>query len=99
MDSLKGFKNAEVTPSSGDKGADVKGQIELFTELEVPESDPKIKFKAQVKNKALNSGVSGKDVSRLASRIKEGRGGDRSIYQNELFHKSRPERNLFIICC
>jgi len=72
LSNLKGFKNVEVTPTSGDRGVDIRGNIELFNELEMPDIDPKIKFKAQVKNKNLESGIPGKDVSRLASRIKAG---------------------------
>lgn len=69
---LNGFDNVAVTPHSGDRGVDLTGEIQLFDELELPEVNPIVKFKCQIKNYEISNGISGKDVSRLASRINEG---------------------------
>lgn len=70
LQNLPGFSNVEVTPPSGDKGVDVTGQVDLFSETGVGNVDTRIGFKAQVKHK--KSSVSGKELSRLASRIDDG---------------------------
>lgn len=93
------FDKVRRTPSSGDKGVDIKGKIDILEEFELKETDTKIDFKAQVKNKKVNprnekraGGISGKDLSRLASRIDDGEIG--LFFTTSYFPTKAQEENL-----
>lgn len=70
MEGMENFSNIELTPSSGDRGVDLSGKIELFTDPLLRSVDTRIDFKAQVKNRG--DSISGEELSRLASRIDDG---------------------------
>lgn len=63
------FNDLKVTPSTGDEGFDLIG--DLF----VSNLDLKIKILVEVKNWKIDSSVGVKEVSRLASRIEKGQQG------------------------
>ncbi|WP_440765528.1 restriction endonuclease [Natronorubrum sp. DTA7] len=64
------FTNVELTPPSGDRGVDLTGSIDLLADTHLSGTATTVDFKAQAKNTA--SSVSGKELSRLASRIDDG---------------------------
>lgn len=64
------FRNVELTPTSGDKGVDITGNIDILANSHLSGAATTIDFKAQVKNTA--SSISGKELSRLASRVDDG---------------------------
>ncbi len=70
LSSMDNISQVELTPSSGDKGVDLTGKIDLVTEAQLTEPNTKIAFKAQVKNKS--GSVGGREISRLASRVDDG---------------------------
>jgi len=70
LQQLPGFIDIEITPPSGDRGVDVTGRVNLFSETAVGEVETHITFKSQVKH--TTSSISGKELSRLASRIGDG---------------------------
>ncbi|WP_436934089.1 restriction endonuclease [Halovenus marina] len=70
LNSMDNISQVELTPSSGDKGVDLTGKIDLMTEAHLTELNTKIDFKAQVKNKS--GSVGGRELSRLASRVDDG---------------------------
>ncbi|WP_324666151.1 restriction endonuclease [Haloarcula sediminis] len=70
LDSMDHVSRVELTPSSGDRGIDLSGKIDLMAETHLSEPNTKIDFKAQIKNKA--DSVGGRELSRLASRIDDG---------------------------
>jgi hypothetical protein len=90
MEDLKNFSDVELTPPSGDKGVDLTGRIDLFSETQLGSVDTKIKFKAQVKNTA--SSISGKELSRLASRVDDGEIG--LFFTTSHYTRSAQEENL-----
>ncbi len=90
MEDLKNFSAVELTPPSGDKGVDLTGRIDLFAETQLGSVDTKIDFKAQVKNTA--SSISGKELSRLASRVDDGEIG--LFFTTSHYTKSAQEENL-----
>ncbi len=64
------FSNVGLTPSTGDRGVDLTGSIDLLANSHLSGAETTIEFKAQVKN--TGSSISGKELSRLASRIGDG---------------------------
>ena len=70
MEDMANFSDVELTPSTGDRGVDLVGKVELFTEPLLGSVDTRIDFKAQIKNRA--DSISGKELSRLASRVDDG---------------------------
>lgn len=70
LNSLENFRQVERTASSGDKGVDLTGRINLFSDIQLTGPDTEIDFKAQVKNK--QGSINGRELSRLASRIDDG---------------------------
>lgn len=90
MEDLKNFSDVELTPPSGDKGVDLTGRIDLFSETQLGSVDTNIKFKAQVKNTA--SSISGKELSRLASRVDDGEIG--LFFTTSHYTRSAQEENL-----
>lgn len=90
MEDLKNFSGVELTPPSGDKGVDLTGRIDLFAERQLGSTDTKIDFKAQVKNTA--SSISGKELSRLASRVDDGEIG--LFFTTSHYTRSAQEENL-----
>jgi hypothetical protein len=90
MEDLKNFSDVELTPPSGDKGVDLTGRIDLFAETQLGSVDTKIDFKAQVKNTA--SSISGKELSRLASRVDDGEIG--LFFTTSHYTRSAQEENL-----
>jgi len=73
LENIEGVKNPKLTPSTGDKGVDITGEIGLLSDVQLAGADTDIKFKAQVKN--WQDPVRGKHLSRLASRIDDGEVG------------------------
>jgi len=72
MKNMENFTEVEMTPRGGDRGVDLTGRVNMMSNMQLGDVDTKIDFKAQIKNKALDSNISGKDLSRLASRIDDG---------------------------
>ncbi|OYR73750.1 restriction endonuclease [Halorubrum ezzemoulense] len=70
LDTLPNFSQVEQTPTSGDRGVDLEGRIDLLPDAPLGSTDTGMEFKAQVKN--IGSSVSGKELSRLASRVEDG---------------------------
>lgn len=75
LEDLDNFHDIELTPDGGDRGIDLTGTVDLFGDIQLANAQTAIRFKAQVKNWDLDSGVRGKDLSRLASRIDDGEVG------------------------
>jgi hypothetical protein len=90
MRDLNNFSSVKLTPPSGDRGVDLTGRIELFGETQLGSVDTKIDFKAQVKNTA--SSISGKELSRLASRVDNGEIG--LFFTTSHYTRSAQEENL-----
>lgn len=90
MEDLKNFSEVELTPPSGDKGVDLTGRIDLFADTQLGGVDTKIDFKAQVKNTA--SSISGKELSRLASRVDDGEIG--LFFTTSHYTRSAQKENL-----
>ncbi len=90
MEDLKNFSGVQLTPPSGDKGVDLTGRIDLFSETQLGGADTKIDFKAQVKN--TSSSISGKELSRLASRVDDGEIG--LFFTTSHYTRSAQEENL-----
>jgi len=90
LEARRGFSNVEVTPPSGDKGVDLTGKVDLLSDAALSQTDTTIGFKAQVKN--TKSTVSGKDLSRLASRVDDGELG--LFVTTSHFSKQAQEENL-----
>ncbi|QCS43399.1 restriction endonuclease [Natrinema versiforme] len=70
LEQLPTFTNVELTPPSGDRGVDLTGSIDLLADTHLSGTATTVDFKAQAKNTA--SSISGKELSRLASRIDDG---------------------------
>ncbi len=70
LDSMDSISQVELTPSSGDRGVDLTGKVDLMADSHLTEPSTKIEFKAQAKNK--NGSVGGSELSRLASRVEDG---------------------------
>jgi hypothetical protein len=70
LNGMDHVSHVELTPSSGDKGVDLTGEIDLMAETQLSEPNTKVTFKAQVKNKV--DSVGGRELSRLASRVDDG---------------------------
>ena len=64
------FIDVGLTPPSGDKGVDLTGSVDILADSHLSGAATTVDFKAQVKNTA--SSISGKELSRLASRIDDG---------------------------
>lgn len=92
MENLQNFGEVEMTPRSGDRGVDLVGKINMMSNVQVGEVDTRIDFKAQIKNKRLNSNISGKDLSRLASRVDDGVVG--LFFTTSYYSKKAQEENL-----
>lgn len=90
MEDLKNFSDVELTPPSGNKGVYLTGRIDVFAETQLGSVDTKIKFKAQVKN--TSSSISGKKLSRLASRVDDGEIG--FFFTASDYTRSAQEENL-----
>ncbi|MBO4249526.1 restriction endonuclease [Halomicrobium sp. IBSBa] len=90
MEGLKNFSNVELTPESGDRGVDLTGQVDLFSDRPLRGVDTKIEFKAQVKNRG--SSISGKELSRLASRVDDGEIG--LFFTTSHYTRSAQRENL-----
>lgn len=67
---MDNVSDVSATPTSGDLGVDLTGQIDLFPDAQLEGPDTWIDFKAQVKNK--QDSVGGRELSRIASRIEDG---------------------------
>ncbi|MFD1588128.1 restriction endonuclease [Halorientalis brevis] len=90
MEDLENISDVEMTADSGDKGVDLTGRIELLSETQLGGVDTAIDFKAQVKN--TSSSISGRQLSRLASRIDDGEIG--LFFTTSYYTKSAQEENL-----
>lgn len=90
LNSMDHFSAVSLTPSSGDRGVDLTGKIDLMAESHLSEPNTKIEFKAQVKNKA--DSVGGRELSRLASRIDDGEIG--LFFTMSSYTKGAQEENL-----
>lgn len=89
LDSLENFSKVEQTARTGDRGVDLEGRIDLLPDTPLGTTDTGIEFKAQVKNKG--SSVSGKELSRLASRVENGEIG--LFFTTSYFTKQAQEEN------
>jgi hypothetical protein len=83
------FSNVRLTPPSGDRGVDLTGNIDILANSHLSSVETTIEFKAQVKNTA--SSISGKELSRLASRIDDGEIG--LFFTTSHFTRSAQEEN------
>ncbi|WP_367996129.1 restriction endonuclease [Haloferax volcanii] len=83
------FSDVVLTPTSGDKGVDLTGRIDILADAHLSGSDTSIIFKAQVKNTA--NSISGKELSRLASRVEDGEIG--LFFTISHFTRSAQEEN------
>lgn len=92
MENLQNFTEVEITPRSGDKGVDLIGRINMMSSAQIGDADTKIDFKAQIKNKKLDSNISGKDLSRLASRVDDGEIG--LFFTTSYYSRKAQEENL-----
>lgn len=90
MEDLGNINQVELTPTSGDKGVDLTGRIDLLSEMQLGNVDTAIDFKAQVKN--TSSSISGKELSRLASRVDDGEIG--LFFTTSHYTQSAQEENL-----
>lgn len=90
MEDMENISEVSQTPSTGDKGVDLTGRINLFSDMLLGDVDTEIDFKAQVKNKG--SSVSGKELSRLASRVNDGEIG--LFFTTSHYTRSAQEENL-----
>jgi hypothetical protein len=90
LEDMKNVTEVEQTPPSGDRGVDLTGRINLLSESQPGNVDTEIGFKAQVKNTA--SSISGKELSRLASRIDDGEIG--LFFTTSHYTQSAQEENL-----
>jgi len=70
LESIDSISEVELTPSSGDRGVDLTGKVDLMADAHLTEPSTKIEFKAQAKNK--KNSVGGSELSRLASRVEDG---------------------------
>jgi len=84
------FQNVKLTANSGDKGADLVGEINLLPATELRGANTTIDFKAQVKNRG--SSISGEELSRLASRVDDGEIG--LFFSTSHYTRSAQEENL-----
>jgi hypothetical protein len=91
MDNMDNFADIEMTPWGSDKGIDLTGKVNLMANAQLRDVDTKIDFKAQVKNKSLNSNISGRELSRLASRIDDGEIG--LFFTTSYYSKRAQEEN------
>jgi hypothetical protein len=64
------FNDISLTPTSGDRGVDLTGNIDIMADAHLTGTATTIDFKAQIKNRS--SSISGKELSRLASRVDDG---------------------------
>ncbi|KKF39905.1 hypothetical protein FK85_24875 [Halorubrum saccharovorum] len=90
LETLPNFSQLEQTPTSGDRGVDLEGRIDLLPDAPLGSTDTGIEFKAQVKNKG--SSVSGKELSRLASRVEDGEIG--LFFTTSHYTRQAQEENL-----
>jgi hypothetical protein len=90
LNSLDHFSQVELTPSSGDKGVDLTGKVDLMADAHLSGSNTKIDFKAQVKNKS--DSVGGRELSRLASRVDDGEIG--LFFTMSYYTRSAQEENV-----
>jgi hypothetical protein len=90
LDTLPNFSQVEQTPTSGDRGVDLEGRIDLLPDAPLGSTDTGMEFKAQVKN--IGSSVSGKELSRLASRVEDGEIG--LFFTTSHYTKQAQEENL-----
>lgn len=90
MEHLKNLSDVELTPPSGYKRVDLTGRIDLLSETQLGSVDTKIKSKTQVKN--TGSSISGKELSRLASRVDDGEIG--LFFTASDYTRSTQEENL-----
>lgn len=90
MEDMENFSEIELTPSTGDRGVDLTGKIELFTDPMLGDVDTRIDFKTQVKNRG--SAISGDELSRLASRIDDGEIG--LFFTTSHYTRQAQEENL-----
>ncbi|WP_225307840.1 restriction endonuclease [Haloarcula sp. CBA1129] len=90
MEGMENFSEVELTPSTGDRGVDLTGRIELFTDPMLGEVDTRIDFKAQVKNRG--DSISGVELSRLASRVDDGEIG--LFFTTSHYTRQAQEENL-----
>lgn len=60
MENMENFTEVEMTPRGGDRGVDLTGRVNMMSNTQLGDVDTKIDFKAQIKNKALDSNISGK---------------------------------------
>lgn len=92
MENLENFTGTEMTPRGGDRGVDLTGKVNMMSNTQLRDANTKIDFKAQIKNKAPDSNISGKDLSRLASRIDDGEIG--LFFTTSYYSKRAQEENL-----
>jgi hypothetical protein len=92
MENMENFSEVEMTPRGGDRGVDLTGRVNMMSNMQLADVDTKIDFKAQIKNKKLDSNVSGKDLSRLASRIDDGEIG--LYFTTSYYSRKAQEENL-----
>jgi hypothetical protein len=90
MEDMKNINEVELTPPSGDKGVDLTGRIDLLSDTQLGNVDTEIDFKAQVKN--TGSSISGRELSRLASRVEDGEIG--LFFTTSHYTQSAQEENL-----
>lgn len=90
MQDMRNINEVELTPPSGDKGVDLTGRIDLLSDTQLGNVDTEIDFKAQVKN--TGSSISGKELSRLASRVDDGEIG--LFFTTSHYTRSAQKENL-----
>lgn len=90
LDNMDNISQVELTPSSGDRGVDLTGKVDLMTDAHLTEPSTKIEFKAQAKNKSAS--VGGRELSRLASRVEDGEIG--LFFTMSNYSKDAQEENL-----
>lgn len=90
LDSMDSISQVKLTPSSGDKGVDLTGKVDLMADAHLSEPNTKIEFKAQAKNKS--GSVGGRELSRLASRVDDGEIG--LFFTMSHYTKDAQEENL-----
>jgi hypothetical protein len=90
LDSMDSISQVKLTPSSGDRGVDLTGKVDLMTDAHLSGPNTKIDFKAQAKNKS--GSVGGRELSRLASRVEDGEIG--LFFTMSYYSKDAQEENL-----
>jgi len=90
LETMDNVSKVDQTPTSGDRGVDLEGRINLLPETPLGTTNTEIPFKTQVKNRG--SSISGEELSRLASRIQDGEIG--LFFTTSYYTKQAQEENF-----